>query len=63
MIKLKQSKDGQWYFIVVAKNGRTLLTSETYKKRISAEKGIRAAVKVFNSIDGNKEIFTFAVNK
>ena len=41
----------------------TNIPATSYKKRISAEKGIRAAVKVFNSIDGNKEIFTFAVNK
>lgn len=31
--KVKQSKDDQFYFIVVAANGRTILQSETYKAK------------------------------
>lgn len=48
MIKLKKSKDRQWYFIVVARNGRTLVTSETYRTKQNAIKGINALRTVFD---------------
>lgn len=38
-IKYKQSKDGSWYFVIVAKNNKTLATSEMYKSKQMAEKG------------------------
>ena len=43
--KLKTAKDGQYYFVLKAKNGQTLVTSEMYKKRSSALKGIASVKK------------------
>ena len=43
--KIKKSKDNQYYFTVVADNGRVLVTSETYKQKQSAEKAIEAIKK------------------
>jgi len=45
MIHLHKSKNKQFYFIVKAKNGKTLMTSETYKAKKSAVKGIAALIK------------------
>lgn len=42
MIKIKRSKDKQFYFTVNAKNGRVLLTSETYKRKAGVFNAIRA---------------------
>jgi len=39
MIVIKTSADGQYYFVVKSRNGRTLATSETYKTIQSARKG------------------------
>jgi len=45
-VVIKQSKDNQYYFIVKARNGQVLVTSETYRSKQGAEKGIRALEKV-----------------
>lgn len=37
-IIIKKSKNGQYYFILKARNGRTLMTSETYKTKQAVEK-------------------------
>ena len=42
MITIKKSKNSQYYFLVKARNGKVLVTSETYKTRGGARKGIRA---------------------
>jgi uncharacterized protein YegP (UPF0339 family) len=42
MIKIKRSKNKQFYFTVNAKNGRVLLTSETYKRKAGVFNAIRA---------------------
>jgi uncharacterized protein YegP (UPF0339 family) len=39
MIKIKKSKDGQYYFTVHAKNGAVLVTSEMYTRKSNARKG------------------------
>lgn len=39
---LKKSKDGQFYFILKAINGETLLTSEMYTTKDNAKNGIKA---------------------
>jgi uncharacterized protein YegP (UPF0339 family) len=39
MIKFKQAINKQWYFIVTAKNGKTLVTSEMYNRKQGAAKG------------------------
>jgi len=38
--ELSKSKDGQFYFVLKAGNAETILTSELYKARASAENGI-----------------------
>lgn len=42
---IENSKDGQFYFTLRAKNGKTILTSEMYKTKQGAEVGI-ASVQV-----------------
>lgn len=42
MIKIKRSKDRLYYFVIVARNGQVLATSETYKNRRNCLKGIDA---------------------
>lgn len=47
-------RKGRWYFTLVAANGETLFTSETYVDRAGVEKGIRAvrgAVKANPSVE------------
>ena len=39
---LKKSADGQFYFNLVASNGEPVATSETYKTKNNAERGIDA---------------------
>ena len=38
--QLKKAKDDQYYFVFKASNGQVVLTSERYKQRRSALKGI-----------------------
>lgn len=45
MIIIKKARNKQWYFIVKARNGRTLVQSETYKRKRSALKAIEALKK------------------
>ena len=40
-IKQLRSKDGQYYFTIVARNGRVICTSETYRSKQGMEKGVR----------------------
>lgn len=37
-LKLKKSDSGWWFFILVARNGQTLMTSEMYTRKASAIK-------------------------
>ena len=39
--KIKTATNGQYYFILVARNGKTLMTSETYTRKWSCRKTIR----------------------
>lgn len=39
MINLHKSKDNKFYFTVSAKNGKVLVTSETYNTRRAMNKG------------------------
>lgn len=41
--RLKRAGNGEWYWTLVAVNGRVLATSETYKRRAGAFNGIDAA--------------------
>lgn len=46
MINIHKSKDGQFYFVVKAKNGEIMCTSETYTRKSNLKKGIAALRKV-----------------
>jgi len=48
MIHIKRAKNRQFYFIVKAKNGRTLVTSEQYKRKESCINGMRALLETIN---------------
>ncbi len=39
--QILQSDDGQWYCILIAKNGQDLFTSETYKRKASIKKMLK----------------------
>lgn len=47
MIKIHKSKNGQYYYTVLAKNGKVLVQSETMKTVKSVMKGIASLNKVF----------------
>ena len=38
---MKKSKNGKFYFIIVARNGRTLATSEMYNSKQACQKTIK----------------------
>lgn len=42
MIIIKKARNGQYYFIVKARNGRVLVTSETYTRKSNCNTGISA---------------------
>lgn len=58
MIKVKRSRDGQYYFTIhSAHNGRKLVTSETYKSKQNAKKTADAvAFAMFKHWNENKSI-------
>lgn len=37
-LQVRPSRDGQWFVRLVGRNGRVLLTSETYTRKASAER-------------------------
>jgi uncharacterized protein YegP (UPF0339 family) len=39
--QIRKSKDGQYYYVLIAKNGKILVTSETMTKKQSCEQGIQ----------------------
>lgn len=41
--EVKRSSDGEWYWVLSARNGQVLCTSELYTTKAMCEKGIRAA--------------------
>ncbi|MGYP003426481996 len=47
MIKIHQSRNKQYYYTVIAKNGKVLVQSETMKSLKSIHKGIASLNKVF----------------
>lgn len=48
MIHLHDSRDGQYYFTVAAKNGRVLVTSETYKTRRAMMNGAKSLISIMD---------------
>jgi len=51
MIIVHKSKDGQFYFTVTAHNNKVLTTSETYKKKAGAIKGITSLINLITDGD------------
>lgn len=49
MIKIFLSSDNQFYYTVIAKNGKVLTTSEMYKRKANCFQGIDALCKLFGS--------------
>jgi uncharacterized protein YegP (UPF0339 family) len=41
---IKRAVNKEWFFIITAKNGQTLATSETYKRRGGCLKAIKSIV-------------------
>jgi len=62
---IKETKDYQFHFTLKARNGRTILTSETYQTRAGAENGVDSVIhnakndnfEINKSVDG-KHYFT-----
>lgn len=46
-ILIKKSRNGQFYFTVVSKNGQTLVTSETYTRKDNCRAGIESLISFF----------------
>lgn len=42
---IKRSKDKQFYFVLIARNGQVVLTSETYTRKAACRKSITSLVK------------------
>lgn len=42
--KIKKTKNDQYHFTLVSKNGRVILSSETYTTKQNAEKGILSVI-------------------
>jgi len=60
--ELSKSSDGQFRFVLKAGNGETILTSELYKARASAENGI-ASVQTNSPLDERYEKKTSSSGK
>lgn len=50
-IKIKDSKDNQFYFTIVASNGEPIATSEMYTKKEKCHQTIALIIKECNSIE------------
>jgi len=46
----RSHRDGQWYWRLRARNGRTLAHSEGYTRRARALQGIRAAARAIGAV-------------
>lgn len=51
MIKIKRGVDNQFYFVVIAKNGQVLVTSETYKQKVKALQSAEALIELFSGAE------------
>ena len=55
MIKIRESKSGEPYFVTCAENGQVLTTSEMYSSDQALQRGIKSLLENLNSIE-NPEI-------
>lgn len=46
MVKIKKSDDGQFYFVVVGKNGEVMVTSQMYTRKDTCRESGRALIKL-----------------
>ena len=44
--EIREASDGQYYFVLIARNGEIIATSEDYKTKESCKKGIRSVKKI-----------------
>lgn len=56
MIVIKRSRNGQFYFVVKATNGRVLVTSETYTRKENVYGGIAALQYKMNENERDPQI-------
>lgn len=50
--KIKLSDDDKFYFVLIARNGKVIATSEMYETKQSCKKGIRAVKKsIFANVE------------
>lgn len=52
MLHLKKAKDGQFYYVLKAKNGKVRMTSETHTRKRNAVEAMSGAVSDFCSVVG-----------
>ena len=45
--EIRKAEDGQFYYVLIASNGKVMVTSETMKRRQSCEDSIYAIVGYF----------------
>lgn len=48
-IKIQQSVDGQWFYEIVGRNGKTMAFSETMKRKENCIKAIKSLKKSLSS--------------
>ena len=46
-LRVKQARDGQWIVVAIARNGQTVVVTETYTRKASA---VRAARRILVSL-------------
>ena len=61
--ELFQAKNGEWMFNLVAKNGETIGTSETYTSKSGAERGLTTLQQVFTSLTETKPAVTCSLER
>ncbi len=50
MIQIHKAKDGQFFNVIVAKNGEKLAHSETYTTKSNAKRGAKALFRALNIV-------------
>lgn len=59
-IEIRQSKDGQWYYVCIANNGEVMNTSELYPSKSNAK---RAANDLIGQIPDDKSKIKIVVKE
>ncbi len=56
MFHIHKSQDGQFYFTLTGWNGQVLVTSETYKQKYGAKKGIERVIALSSVATKHRQI-------